>query len=73
MSILYEYECCECGTVMEVNQKLTDNKLKELNCPVCKSIKPVKKIITSMNFKLVGRGWGNDGYVNTYEQTLADI
>lgn len=70
---LYEYMCEECSTVIEVMQKLNDDKLEECECPECQSIKPVKKIITSMNFKLVGRGWAKDGYVDTYKQTLADI
>jgi putative FmdB family regulatory protein len=70
---LYEYQCQECGTIIEAFQKLSEDKLTECNCETCKSIQPVKKIITSMHFKLIGRGWANDGYVDTYQQSLEQI
>lgn len=70
---LYEYECQSCGTVIESFQHMTDPIHVKLDCPKCGPDQPVHKIITSMNFTLKGRGWAKDGYVNTYQQTLADI
>ena len=70
---LYEYECKTCGEVMETFQHMNDEHLTEMECPKCQTTRPVKKIITGMHFTLIGRGWAKDGYVNTYEQTLADI
>lgn len=69
----YEYQCQTCDNVMEVFQKLKDNKLEEYCCNKCNSVQPVKKIITSMNFTLIGRGWAKDGYMNTYDTTLDKV
>lgn len=70
---IYEYECQQCGTIVEIFQKINEDKLTERECECCQSVQPVKKIITSMNFILAGRGWAKDGYVDTYQQTLDQI
>ena len=65
--ITYDYECKKCGTQYEVDQKLTDDKLTENECPKCNSITPCKRIITKMNFKLLGGGWADMSYCNNVE------
>ncbi len=67
---MYEYQCQKCDTVMEVMQTLKEDKLTTHQCTKCNSEQSVKKIITSMNFQLLGRGWEADGYDDTYKQTL---
>jgi putative FmdB family regulatory protein len=58
---LYEYECKKCNKVFEVQQKISDEPLKE--CPECHS--PVKKIMSLNSFRLKGGGWYADGYAST--------
>ena len=60
--MLYEYECQECGCVIEIQQKLTDNVLTEAMCPSCGKVTPVKKLISAPMFFLKGDGWAKDSY-----------
>lgn len=55
---VYEYECKECAKVTELQQRMSDDPLKE--CPECNG--EVKKIISSNSFQLKGGGWYSDGY-----------
>ena len=55
---VYEYECKECQKVFEVQQKMSDEPLK--NCPECQA--PVKKLVSMSSFQLKGGGWYADGY-----------
>ncbi len=55
---IYEYECRDCQKVFEVQQKISDEPLKE--CPQCKG--DVKKLISANSFQLKGGGWYADGY-----------
>jgi putative FmdB family regulatory protein len=61
--IAYQYECLDCGSQFEIEQRLTDNKLTEYLCNECHCIQPVKRIIVKSNFVLLGGGWGKDGYI----------
>ena len=58
---VYEYECTECKTTYEVDQKISDPPLTECKrkgCPGC-----VKRLISgSTSFTLKGAGWARDGY-----------
>lgn len=59
----YEYLCSEKHQVFEVQQSIKDEPLTE--CPRCKEegiITPVKKLISSSAFVLVGGGWASSGY-----------
>ena len=60
--MLYEYECLTCGTVFEVDQSIHDDKFSEYTCVKCESKQPVRRIISSTNFILMGNGWAKDGY-----------
>lgn len=55
---VYEYECKECQTVLEVQQKIADPPL--VSCPECEG--PVKKLMSMSSFQLKGGGWYADGY-----------
>jgi len=54
---VYEYGCEACG-IIEVEQRITEAKLE--SCPVC--VGPVKRLISSTHFALLGTGWFTDGY-----------
>lgn len=60
--IEYEYVCDACGAVYEVFQKITDEKLTEMYCPVCDDITSVERLVGSSLFILSGTGWFSDGY-----------
>lgn len=53
----YTYKCSNCDAIFEVFQRITDDPIK--NCEKCG--KEVKKVITSGNFVLKGKGWFNSG------------
>ena len=56
--ITYEYLCNGCGHSFEVEQKITDDVIKE--CPECKG--EVKRLISKgMGFQLKGSGWFQSG------------
>ncbi|MBU0945717.1 MAG: zinc ribbon domain-containing protein [Proteobacteria bacterium] len=55
---VYEYECLECETVFEVQQRMADDPLSK--CPECEGA--VKKIMSRSSFQLKGGGWYADGY-----------
>lgn len=58
---VYEYECTECQSVIEVQQKLADSPLA--SCPECQG--PVTKLMSMSSFQLKGGGWYADGYSST--------
>jgi putative FmdB family regulatory protein len=55
----YEYRCDGCGDEFDLEQRITDAKLKK--CPKCKKMKLVRLIGTG-NFILKGGGWYADLY-----------
>jgi putative FmdB family regulatory protein len=55
---VYEYECTECQSVIEVQQKIADPPLA--SCPECQG--PVTKLMSMSSFQLKGGGWYADGY-----------
>jgi putative FmdB family regulatory protein len=66
---IYEYECTECKNGCEELSTSIDSKsTKMIYCKVCKKEQSMTRCISLSTFKLVGRGWGKDGYMNTYEQ-----
>ena len=51
---IYEYQCQNCGEVLEALQKLSDAPL--VDCPACG--KPaLKKKVSAVAFRLKGSGW----------------
>ena len=57
---VYEYECSECGSVIEIQQKISDQPLTD--CPECQG--PVRKLMSMSSFQLKGGGWYADGYAS---------
>ncbi len=57
---VYEYECCGCKKVFEVQQKISDDPLTR--CPECAA--EVKKLVSMTSFQLKGGGWYADGYAS---------
>lgn len=55
---VYEYQCSECGQIVEAFQKISDSPLK--SCSSCKG--QLKKLISQSSFHLKGSGW----YVTDY-------
>jgi len=57
---IYEYECTDCGSVIEVIQKI--NARAPGRCEKCTG--KLKKKISRASFQLKGGGWYSDGYGN---------
>ena len=55
---VYEYECSDCQSVVEIQQKISEPPLT--SCPECQG--PVKKLMSMTSFQLKGGGWYADGY-----------
>lgn len=55
----YEYTCTNCKHNWEVEQKITEDSLKD--CPACGN-KTAKRLISQSSFILVGGGWAADNY-----------
>lgn len=50
----YEYQCSNCGHVLEAMQKITDAPLRK--CPECGKT-TLKKLLSAPVFRLKGSGW----------------
>ncbi len=57
---IYEYECCDCGQVQEIMQKMSDKPLSK--CPHCSG--KLQKLISHSTFHLKGSGWYATDYAN---------
>jgi putative FmdB family regulatory protein len=55
--VLYEFECQNCGHILE---KYVAMGTKKSKCPECGNY--MKKIISLSSFILKGSGWEKDGY-----------
>jgi len=53
---LYEFECTNCGKIIEDFVKIGTIKIK------CSCGGSAKKIMSSSSFILKGNGWAKDGY-----------
>ncbi len=58
---IYEYECTDCGAVIEVMQKVNTRRAPG-RCEKCSG--KLKKKISVASFHLKGGGWYSDGYGN---------
>jgi len=57
---IYEYECSDCGNLIEVIQKV--DARAPGRCDKCSG--KLKKKISRASFQLKGGGWYSDGYGN---------
>jgi putative FmdB family regulatory protein len=57
---IYEYECSDCGNLIEVIQKI--DARAPGRCEKCSG--KLKKKISRASFQLKGGGWYSDGYGN---------
>ena len=51
---IYEYACQNCGHVLDVLQKLSDDPL--VDCPECGQAE-LKRLLSAPRFRLKGEGW----------------
>ncbi len=51
---IYEYQCEDCGHVLEALQKMADAPLRD--CPEC-SASSLRRLISAPAFRLKGGGW----------------
>lgn len=51
---IYEYQCANCGHVLEILQKISEEPLKK--CPECNK-ESLQKLISAAGFQLKGTGW----------------
>jgi putative FmdB family regulatory protein len=51
---IYEYQCRDCGHILEALQKISDEPLKE--CPICNK-DTLGKLVSASSFQLKGTGW----------------
>jgi len=65
---VYEYECPQCQTILEIQQKIADPPLA--HCPECDG--PVKKLMSMSSFQLKGGGWYADGYASAQNKPKKD-
>jgi len=54
----YDYECTACKATWEEQQKISEDPLKV--CPKCNA-EAAKRLISSGNFSLSGKGWFKTG------------
>jgi len=65
----YEYECTNCDSIWEVEQRITDESIS--TCCKC-SHDTAKRIISKTSFTLTGAGWYADGYTSTNRSTTKE-
>lgn len=51
---IYEYQCHDCGHILEALQKISDEPLKQ--CPECGK-ETLGKLMSASSFQLKGTGW----------------
>lgn len=61
----YEYQCSNCGHVLEAMQKITDAPLRK--CPECGKT-TLKKLLSAPVFRLKGSGWYETDFKSDKEQ-----
>ena len=58
---IYEYQCPDCNKTVEVLVLPKDREVRSF-CDKCQVGMP--RVLSLCNFKLAGKGWGKDGYVD---------
>lgn len=59
MCPIYEYECPQCGKILEEFRSLSERDT-ELLCDDC--MKKLYRVVSRSSFLLKGDGWAKDGY-----------
>ena len=52
---IYEYECCNCKAVFEHIHGIKEDAKTELFCPDCNTVMPVRRLVSTSNFKCFGK------------------
>ena len=65
---IYEYECNECGHVLDALQKISDEPLK--HCPSCGAA-ALKKLLSAPRFRLKGSGWYETDFKDKNRRNIA--
>ncbi|MGQ0701245.1 MAG: FmdB family zinc ribbon protein [Panacagrimonas sp.] len=65
---LYEYSCGACGTVSEINHRMSDTA--PTDCPVC-GAPELSKQISAAGFRLKGAGWYETDFKSDGKKNLA--
>ena len=65
---IYEYECTECGHVLDALQKISDEPLT--HCPSCGAA-GLKKLLSAPRFRLKGSGWYETDFKDKNRRNLA--
>lgn len=66
---IYEYKCQVCGSIFEIFQKVSDQKLNKTLCRVCNKETIVDKIVSTSGFRLKGSGWYVTDFKNKGKKT----
>lgn len=66
---IYEYQCKNCGHVLEALQKMSDAPLTD--CPQCGKSE-LSKMISAAGFRLKGGGWYETDFKSGKKKNLAD-
>jgi putative FmdB family regulatory protein len=69
--MIYEYACMSCEHTWEVEQRITDEPIKD--CPECKQQTAKRLISSGTNFILKGDGWANTGYSSSSSGNKPDV
>ena len=65
---IYEYKCQVCGSIFEIFQKVSDQKLNKITCKTCNKVNNVEKIVSTSGFRLKGSGWYVTDFKNKGKQ-----
>ncbi len=66
---IYEYECRECGHVLDALQKIDEAPLQ--HCPACGK-HALKKLLSAPQFRLKGGGWYETDFKSGNKRNVAD-
>jgi putative FmdB family regulatory protein len=62
---IYEYECPKCQSTIDIQQRMTEEALKDFPCHICwvdgQEVK-MRRVISKSSFQLKGTGWYSSGY-----------
>ncbi len=67
---IYEYVCSNCGTSIELLQKI--NSLAPEKCAKCEKKNSMVKAVSQTSFSLKGGGWYKDLYSSTKKSDSSD-
>lgn len=65
---IYEYQCNDCGELLEKLQKVSDEPLQQ--CPACGEMS-LRKKVSAAAFRLKGSGWYETDFKSGNKKNLA--